>query len=283
MFIIKIYFLIGAAATVTANLFFPFFRESYAWWLIPTIVLGTVAALILLQLLTLVIMIITADLEKTDGKDNKFFRILVKHSVPIVVFLARVKINAHGLEKLPEDNQKMLFLCNHQHDFDPVILYHCFPDASLSFIGKKDILSDKKFFAKAMIRLSCLFIDRENDREAAKTIITAIKYLKDKRCSIGLFPEGYCSKDDEILPLRNGSLKIALKAKVPVAVCVINNTKKLPKNIFRRKTQIDFSLLEIIEPEFYENMNTAELGEIIHQKLVDGLKELKRENSDDIK
>ena len=129
--------------------------------------------------------------------------------------------------------------------------------------------------AKAMHRLHSLPIDRENDREAAKTIIKAIKLIKEDKASIGLFPEGYVSKSCELLPLRNGSLKIALKTGVPVAVCALNNTRELPKNIFRRKTEVEFRLLDVIYPEQYEGMNTAELGEIIHSQMADALKEMR--------
>lgn len=270
MSILQFYLLISAITVLIANNFWNIFREEYSWWLVPVLILGFFIALVLLQFIVFGLMILTTNTKKEAGKGERFFRFLIKHSLPIIVGLAKVKIKAQGLEKMPED-KKVLLVCNHQHDFDPAVIINCFPDAALSFIGKKDIRDEMKFIAKAMHRFSCLFIDRENDREAAKTIITAIKYLKADRCSIGLFPEGYCSKDDSLLPFRNGSLKIALKAKVPVAVCVINNTKKIPRNIFRKTTEVDFRLLDVIYPETYENMTTAELGDIIHAKMEEAL------------
>lgn len=275
MLILKIYLVISAALVLVANNFWYIFREDYSWWLVPVLILGVFLSLVILQFIVLVVMVLTTDLKKVPGKGEKFFRFLVKHSLPIVVGLAKVKVHAEGVEKMPE-NRNVLLVCNHQYDFDPAIIINLFPEARLSFIGKKDILTEKKFFAKAMHRLSCLFIDRENDREAAKTIINAIKHLKDDRGSIGLFPEGYCSKDDNLLPFRNGSLKIALKAKVPVVVCVINNTKRIPKMMFRKTTEVDFRLLEVIEPEVYENMTTAELGDLIHEKIQVALDDIRK-------
>ena len=283
MTILHIYLLLSAVLVLVSDNFFYILGEEYSWWLVPLLIFSIFIALVLIQLLTLGLMIVTASLKKPPGKGERFFRFLVRHSLPLLIGIAKVKINAIDTDKLPK-NEKMLFVCNHQHNFDPVVIINSFPDTKISFIGKKDIITEMPLVARAMQRLSCLFIDRENNREAAKTIITAINYLKEDRCSIGLFPEGYCSKDGELLPFRNGSLKIALKAKVPVAVCVINNMRKLSRNIFRKTTVVDFRLVDIIYPQTFENMTTAELGNLIHSKMSDAYDEMRectREDTSD--
>lgn len=277
MNIMHFYFLFSVVAVLLGENFFPIFRQSYSWWLVPVLILGIFLLLVLIQFICFGLMLITTNTKKKPGIGEGFFRFLLKHSLPVIVWVARVHIRASGLEKLPEDKGRMLFVCNHQHDFDPAVLFYCFPKAKLSFIGKKDIEKTMKLVAKIIHRLKCLYIDRENDREAAKTIITAIKMLKDQTHSIALFPEGYVSADDEVLPLRNGSLKTALKSKVPVVVCVINNTKQIPKRIFKKTTTVDFRLVEVIYPETYENMTTTELGDIIHEMMVTNLAEMKEE------
>ena len=40
--------------------------------------------------------------------------------------LARVSVKTEGAEKIPE-GARMLFVCNHQHDLDPVMLLSAFP------------------------------------------------------------------------------------------------------------------------------------------------------------
>lgn len=270
-----VYLIISAALTLFLNNFFDILKQSYSWWLVPVLFVGFFIGFILLQGLAFLLIILTANPEKETDPWDKTFRFLLKHTLPIIIFLARAKINYKGLEKMPEDAGRMLFVCNHQHDFDPVIILSAFPDAKIGFIGKKEIYTTMPFVAKAMHRLHSLPIDRENDREAAKTIIKAIKLIKEDKVSIGLFPEGYVSKSCELLPLRNGSLKIALKTGVPVAVCALNNTRELPKNLFKRKTEVEFRLLDVIYPEQYEGMNTAQLGDIIHSQMADALKEMR--------
>lgn len=271
----KLYLIVSAVLVLISDSFFPVFRTSYSLWLVPILFVGFFLALVIIQLIVLGLMIICTNIKKPTKGEN-FFRLFVKHSLPIIVFLARVKIRFEGIEKLPDD-KNILFVCNHQFDFDPVIILSAFPDSKISFIGKKDIIDEMKLATKIMHRLSCLFIDRENDREAAKTIISAIKMLKNSDNSIGLFPEGYCSKTGELLPIRNGSLKIALKSKVPIAVCTLNNTRQIPKNMFRRKTVVDFRLVDVIMPETYEDMTTSELGQIIYNEMSASLEEIKNE------
>lgn len=271
---VKLYLILSAVVLLIADRFSGLFRQSNAWWLVPLLYIGIFIAFILLQLLVFVFTILFTSMKK-PAKAEDFFRFIVRHTLPILVFLARVKIEAEGCDKIPED-KNMLFVCNHQHDFDPVIIFAAFPMKKISFIGKKDILVEMPFVAKAMHLLSCLFIDRENDREAAKTIVSAIKDLKEGDRSIGLFPEGYTSKTGDLQPLRNGSLKIALKSKAKIAVCVVDNMREIPKNICRRKTVVKFRLVDVITPELYENMTTAELGNLIHSEMETALADMRK-------
>ena len=151
-------------------------------------------------------MILITDVKKAPPRSVGFFRMLVKATVPILVKLAGVKVKTTGTELMPSD-QRVMLVCNHQHDFDPVIIYSVFPDSKLSFIGKKEIYTEKPFIGKAMHRLLCLPIDRENDREAAKTIIRAIRLIKDDDASVCVFPEGYTSPSCELLPSGTVHLK----------------------------------------------------------------------------
>lgn len=269
-----IYIVMGAALTVFLGNFFDILKQSYSWWLMPLMIIGFVLAFLIIHTLIIVVMVLTTNTNK-PAKNTNFFRSLLKSGLPILFKLLRIKINAEGLEKIPQDG-RVLVLCNHQHDFDPAVIISQFPDSHLAFIGKKDIYQTMPFIAKAMHRLECLPIDRENDREAAKTIVRAIKMIKDDVASIALFPEGYTSKTGELLPLRNGSLKIALKTGVPVAICVIDNMRGIHKRLFIKKNTIEFRLVDVIESSDYENLNTAQLGEIVSEKMQCALDKIRK-------
>ncbi len=268
------YLFISAASIPLLNNFFDILRQSYSWWLVPLLFAGIFTALVLLQLLCFILMIAFTNLKGSEGRNAKLFRFLANNSLPVILWAARVKINFKAYCELPE-NTRLLLLCNHQHDFDPLIILSTFPEAELGFIGKKEIYKTMPFVARAMHRIYSLPIDRENDREAAKTIIKAINFIKEDKASIALFPEGKTSPTCELLPFRNGSLKIAVKAKVPIAVCVINNTRSIPKNMFLRKTQVDFRLLSVLEYDSFKDMNTAELGDKIHALMLEELNKIR--------
>lgn len=263
------FYLIAAGALLPIlNNFIPIFEKSYSWWLAPILYLVFFFGFVLIQVGFMFLVFAVSNPNSPPEKCAKFYRFIVKYTLPLIIWLAKVKINVTGMDPddIPKD-RKMLFICNHQHDFDPAVIFSVFPDNEIGFIGKKEISTKLPFIAKIMRKLYGLFIDRENDREAAKTIIEATRILKAQKASIGLFPEGYTSKSCELLPFRNGAFKIALKAKAPIVVCVINNTRAIPKRMCRLTTKVDFKIVDVIYPEAFEGMNTAELGNMIHQKM----------------
>ena len=275
-YVYYIYLIISVGLIPILNNFMPILRESYSWWLVPVLIIAFFLGIIILQLLLFLGMILCCDLNKPIDKVEKLFRFLLKASLPVIVKAALVKIDKKGFDReLPRDT-RMLFVCNHRHDFDPVIIVSAFPDEDIGFIGKKEIYTTRPIIARAMHLMRSLPIDRENDREAAKTVVSAIKIIKEDKASIALFPEGYTSLSGELLPFRNGSFKIATKAGVPIVVCALYDTKVLPKRIFRRPSRVEIRLLDIIYPEQYEGMNTQELGEIIHKQMEEALAEMQK-------
>ena len=268
-----VYLVISAGLMPILDNFFEILRHSYSWWLVPLLFVGFFLGLVIIHILITVIWILTI---KTDRpiKQRPAFRRWINLTVSLLMKLVRVSVNASGTEKVHEKG-RMLFVCNHQHDLDPVMMLSVFPDYDIGFIGKKEIYKTMPIIGKAMHGLCGLPIDRENNREAAKTVIEAVHILKEDKASIGLFPEGYTSKSCELLPLRNGSLKIATKAKAPIVVCVLNNTRSIPKRMFLHHTEIEFRVLSVITPEEYVGMNTNELGDIIHSQMKTALDEIR--------
>ena len=271
------FYLVAAGALLPIlNNFYEIFDKGYSWWLAPLLYIAFFLGFVIIHIGFLILAFVFANSKAPSEKGARFYRFILNWSLPLIVWLAKVKIKVSGMDpdEIPND-QRMLFVCNHQYDLDPVILMSVFPHHNIGFIGKKDIIKKLPLIAKAMTKLYGLFIDRENDREAAKTIIEAIHILKDGKASIGLFPEGYTSKTGELLPFRNGSFKIALKSKVPIVVCAINNTRVLPKNIARKKTVINLYVADVIYPNEYEGMNTTELGDMIYEKMEKGYTKIK--------
>lgn len=273
------FYIVASAAFVTiSDMFFDVLRESYSWWLVPLMFLGFLLAFIIIHVLVVVVSIALVNLNSPPERFSAFYRTLVNASLPMVFTLGLIKVEITGEEKVPRDT-RFLLVCNHLHDLDPAIILYSLPWAGLGFVGKKEIYTEMPFIARAMHKLCGLPIDRENNREAVKTIAAAAKNITEDKASMAIFPEGYCSKDGELQPLRNGALKIAYKAKVPIVVCTLDNTKLLPKNIFRRKTVIHFDILDVVSAEELEVTNSTAIGERIFETMNENILRRRQENN----
>ena len=119
----------------------------------------------------------------------------------------------------------------------------------------------------------CLPLDREDNRAAVKTINEAVELLDENVVSMGIYPEGQTNKTEEpLLPFRNGAFKIAQKAKVPIVVCVIENTEKILKNFPWQPTTVNLKVLEVL-PYDSEHRGTRDVSEhvwpLMYHALVD--------------
>ena len=200
-----------------------------ALWLLPVFFAGIYLLGLLLAVLFLWICCRAVDMEKPQEEDSRFYRTIMHPYIEALITLVGVRLHTRGLEKTPQEGRFVL-VCNHLFIADPGILLHCFKKSQLAFITKQENLK-LPIIAPIMHKILCQPIDRENDRAALKTILKCIALLKEDKCSIGVFPEGYTSKDGKLHPFRPGVFKIAQKANVPIVVCTIQNTRPIFKNL----------------------------------------------------
>jgi 1-acyl-sn-glycerol-3-phosphate acyltransferase len=227
---------------------------------------------LILAALVLLIAVVLVDKDKEEENDSKFYRTLTHLWIEFVIAVGRVKVICKGAEKLPKDG-RFLLVCNHQADIDPALLMHCFPKSQLAFIGKKET-KDMPIIGAMMHKLLCQYINRENDREALKTILRCIQIVKEDKASIGVFPEGYVSLDGKLRHFRGGVFKIAQKANVPVVVCTLRDSKKAMDRLLKlQSSQTEVHLVEVISAEEAKSMSTVELGEKIYESMIADLGE----------
>lgn len=227
---------------------------------------------LLLVLLFLVIACAVVDLDKEQTQDSKFYRCLAYLYVDFAVRVGRIDLQTQGLEKIPT-NGRFMMVCNHLNELDPAVMIYCFPKSQISFIGKKET-RNMPFVAQVMHKLRCPLIDRENDREALKTILHCIDMLKKDEASIGVFPEGYVSEDGRLRHFRSGVFKIAQKAGVPVVVCTVRNTKRAMRDLFAlRKTWIQLHLVDVIGAEEVKATPTTDMAERVYEIMIRDLGE----------
>ena len=232
-------------------------------WLLPVSFVGSFLVLLIAFFVMVVIMSVLVDMEKSYETDAPFYRWTIHQAAKILIPLLRIRIHNQGLEKAPKDG-RFLLVSNHLYDIDPVVLMLAFPKSTLAFISKRE--NDEKFIIGPFLRkIMCQPINRENDREALKTILKCIDLIKKDRTSVGVFPEGYVSPDRRLHSFRHGVFKIALRAKVPVVVCTLRNTYKVIENAKKGKpTDVEMHLVDVIPAEKLQDMTTVELGNMVY-------------------
>ncbi len=237
---------------------------SLAWvWAVPVSLVGIFLLLAALAFGFLWLACQLARSDKPQENDSPFYRFLANLYIEALIPLVRVRITTRGLEKTPKEGRFML-VCNHLHEADPAILMHYFKSSQLAFISKQEN-KDMLIVGKIMPKLMCQLVNRENDREALKTIIKCIQLIKDGKVSIAVFPEGYIRPDRKFHQLRPGVFKIAQKANVPIVVCTVRNTHRIIPNFLKGKsTDVELHLLEVIPAEALKGKTTVEIAEQVH-------------------
>ena len=240
--------------------------------MLPVLFVGIFLALFLLAIAFLWAVCALVDLDKPQEEDSRFYRSVMHVYIEALIQLVLVRLHTKGLENTPKDG-RFLLVCNHLFIADPGIVLHCFRKSQLAFLTKKENYS-LPFIGAFMHKILCQPIDRENDRQALKSIIKCIQLIKEDKVSVCAFPEGYTSKDGRVHPFRPGVFKIAQKTGVPIVVCTIQKTREIFKNLRHlRHTDVELHLVEVIPPESYAGMNTVALSDMVYEKMIADLGE----------
>ena len=252
--------ILSAAICMSADAF-----QTVKWlWLLPLSWAGSFLGILLLAFLLVLIMCAFVDLEKEQRKDNRFYRAMLYVIADAAHTVLQVRVHTQGLEKIPADGRVML-VCNHLDNVDPVIIMHQVKKKqTLAFIAKREVAS-MFVVGKFMHKILCQRVNRENDREALKTILKCIEIIKEDKASIAVFPEGGIRGGNVLHPFRHGVFKIALRTQVPIVVCTLWGTQNVFHNGLRLKpTDVDFHVLGVVQPEEIKGKTAVEVGQLIH-------------------
>ena len=246
----------------------------FGWtlWLMPVLFLGFYLLLLLIAFLILWAFSAVVDMEKPQEEDSKLYRAVMYFYIEALIPLVGLKVETAGLEKTPKDG-RFLLVCNHQNESDPGILLHYFKKSQVAFISKREN-RNMIVVGPFMHKILCQLVNRENDREALKTILKCIQLIKEDKVSVGVFPEGGILIKDKLSHFRSGVLKIAQKTNVPIVVCTLKGTSDLFHNLKRlKKTHVRLHLVDVIPAEEVKTANTVELGEQIYRMMLSDLGE----------
>ena len=148
---------------------------------------------------------------------------MVQAAFKLMLWITGSDITYIGHENVPKD-QAVLYVGNHCSYFDILLTYSMCPDLT-GYVAKAEMLK-VPLLRDWMKRLYCLFLDRSNVKEGLKTILTGIEYIK-KGISICIFPEGTRSKDGNMIPFKEGSMKMASKTGCPIIPIAITKSAQI--------------------------------------------------------
>lgn len=159
----------------------------------------------------------------------------VRRMFLFILRLAGVQVTVKGLENIPKD-RAALYVGNHRSYFDILVGYTTVPGL-IGFVAKKE-MEGIPLLSGWMRNVNCLFLNRQDLKEGLKTILEGIEKVK-RGVSVWIFPEGTRNKSAEtcdLLPFKEGSLKIAEKSGCPVVPVAITGTADVFEKHFPRIT-----------------------------------------------
>ena len=238
--------------------------------------LGILFGLFLLYALFLTVCSLFVNPKKEYEEHSSFYRALLNGATAFAMKIMRIRIHTNGLEKVPQGTKNLLFVSNHRSNFDPIITWHIFKKWQPAFVSKASNFKIPIF--GRFIRKCCFMaIDRENPRNALKTILKAAELLKKGEVSIGIYPEGTRSKECKLLPFHNGVFKIAQKANADIVVLAVSGTEQIHKNYPFHHTDAYLDVLEVIPAETVRATKTDAIGERIKTELENHLSKAQEE------
>lgn len=196
---------------------------------------------------------------------SRFVSGIVCTLMGLILVLSRVRLHVRGLDKLPEG--RFLLVQNHRSGYDPIVTGWALRKTELAFICKPQIL-DLPVVGPILKRAGALAIDRENDREALRTILAAADLLKRNIASIGIYPEGTRNRSSGLLPFRNGAFKIAQKAGVPIVITSVRGTDDVRRRFPWKRSDVYLNICAVLDASDVCMMKTQEIGSYVKGTLI---------------
>ncbi len=232
------------------------------WFFFLWVPLAFILSAFILVLFAVVFVLIQA---KTKP-NRKFKHFVLRRYLAFSLILLRTPLKIHGKENLPKEMGYTIY-GNHKSNMDVVYAYLAASGCPTA-LGKKSLF--QHWLMKALADgYQALPIDRENDREAIKSILKAIKNIKDYKLNYIIFPEGGVKsrETEEMVNLRAGAYKVAVKSNCPIVPMCIIGSSKLQKKKWYQKVKIELYFLKPLMPEDYKDLNTTEIGHLVEQQI----------------
>lgn len=173
-----------------------------------------------------------------------------------VLWLCRVKVHVHGRQRLRPD-QAVLFMANHQSNFDIPILMAAFDTLQVRWVSKQEVRK-VPVLGLCMQVTHQVLVDRDSPTQAI-AVIRQVKKLLDAGISVVLFPEGTRTRDGRLQPFKPGGFAVAVATGAPVVPLTVKGSGAIwpPGGLALRPGTVEVVFGEPIQVDAHLNKKTA--------------------------
>ncbi|MBU1020516.1 MAG: 1-acyl-sn-glycerol-3-phosphate acyltransferase [Firmicutes bacterium] len=232
--------------------------------IIASILIGAIVSLLVLAFYIELFYVLVA---KTKPQNSMLKHKIAKQMVSFPMHLTNMRVKVIGLENLPKDPGFSVY-SNHTSLMDISVLMYKLYEYPVAFLAK-EMVEHLPLVGKWTAKLGCVFIDRNNDRKGAESIINVIKNVKSGSTMV-VFPEG--TRGTEIgtmLEFKQGAFKVAIKSKAPLVPISICKPKNYSRTIWPLPRKITLVIHRAISAEEISTMKSLELSEKV-EKIIQG-------------
>lgn len=183
------------------------------------------------------------------------------------LFVTQAKIEVKGKENIPDE--PVLFVSNHRSYFDILVIFTTCGKRP-GFVSKKEMKSFP-LLNWWMKNICCLFLDR-NDVRSGMQMIKDGAGLIQSGYSMVICPEGSRNQSDELLPFKEGSMKMAEKAGckiVPVSLIDTDQLLEARPGFDIRKGKVKVVYGEPINLEEFSKQERKKMGAYVQSRIAD--------------
>ncbi len=198
---------------------------------------------------------------------------IVRFGFRIVLFAAGVRVKTLGTENIPDT--PVLYATNHRSVSDIPIIYTT-TKQRMGIIAKIET-AKIPFLSWWMRLLNCLFLDRDDIKQALKTMLTGIELIKGGS-SMCIMPEGTRNHEDEMLPFKEGSFKMAEKTGCPIVPVALWKTDEVFE-LHMPWVKAQKVTIKYCEPIILKELDKEQLkhvGVLVRERIDEALKEIKK-------
>lgn len=250
--------LISLFAALIECYFIPFeFSIKVLLFILFTIL--NVIVIVALFFILLFIVEIPVNKKKETQHYSRFYRYILYLGTKTCLSLFGVKINVEGLDKIPQDDN-FVIVFNHLSNLDTMVMDVVLHDYPLVFVAKKSLFKIP-FVGKLIHKTGYIKLDRGNLRQEVQAITKGVNFLKTNECSIGVSPEGTRNFTEEtLLPFKTGCFYLVTESHKPVVITTISGTNKVKQNLFFKKHEVTFKILDVLNYDEYKDLSRLELS-----------------------